>query len=219
MKEILKIYDLQGECIGSIEKAEAHKRMRDEFFEKGATSIRHRHARVLLMTSKGHLILQRRSKWKGDNAGLWDKTIGGHVTEDDSYALTVLKECAEELGIPATIVDEKEFLHTAQVTNLHVLGVLTKVAELDNYQSFRLIKDGKKWIEPSITHFYFGYYDGAIQFIDEESCGIQTFMPEEIEEELKSHPELFTDDMTYIMEKLRPMLIPLTDKREPVKND
>lgn len=172
------------------------------------------------MTSKGRIILQRRSKWKGDNAGLWDKTIGGHVTTEDSYDLTAIKECAEELGIPATVVKNENFKHTLSVTDLHVVGVLTKLTELDNYQSSRIDVKGKKWIEPHMTRIYIGYYDGSIKFIDSESCGIQTFTIEEIEQELKEHPEMFTDDMEYIVKKFKHALVPMNVlKREHVLND
>lgn len=188
--------------------------MKAEYAKNGKVSIRHKDVKLIVLTINGRIILQRRSKWKGDNLGKWDKTIGGHVTENDSFDLTMLKECAEELGIPATIVKSEEFEHTIKVTNLYVLGILTKLTYLDNFQSKREQKDGIFWIEPSMTQFYIGYYDGAIRFINQESCEIQIFAINELENELKDNPSAFTDDVKYIMEKFKSKLVPIKHKQE-----
>jgi len=219
MKEMLDYYSFQGELIGSMEKKNLHKKMRAEYLKKGKITVRHKHVRLILMTSNGRVILQRRSKWKGDNAGLWDKTIGGHVTSGDDYELTMLKECAEELGIPSTVVIPELFKKTVAVTDLHILAVLTPILTLDNYQSTRTDKDKGKWTEPNMTQFYIGYYDGPIKFIDSESCGIQVFTPEELAEELKKYPENFTEDIHYILKKFKKYMKPAPKKIEHVLND
>jgi len=201
MAELLDMYSDEGELIGEMEKQEFHEKQREEYLDKGVVSIKHKTVRLILMTSNGRLIMQRRSKWKGDNAGMWDKTIGGHVTKGDGLDLTMLKECAEELGIPATIVGKSDFENSVATTDLHVLGILTKLSYLDSYKSSRMGPDGKSWIEPTMTQFYVGYYDGAMRFIDKESCGIQVFSLKELKEELKENPAAFTDDIKYIVEK------------------
>ena len=137
IKEMIDYYSSEGELLGSMEKKRMHEQMRKEFLKTGKVSVRHKHVLLILMNSKGRIILQKRSKWKGDNPGLWDKTVGGHVSSGDSYDLTMLKECAEELGIPATIVDKKEFEHAASITDLQILGILTRVLSLDHYQPIR----------------------------------------------------------------------------------
>ncbi|MBT4540783.1 NUDIX domain-containing protein [Candidatus Woesearchaeota archaeon] len=218
-KEMVDYYSYEGELIGSMEKKKMHEKMRNEYFKKGKVSVRHKHVRLILMTSKGRVILQKRSKWKGDNPGMWDKTIGGHVTSGDSYDLTMLKECAEELGIPATIVSNEEFKNAVAVTDLQVLGVLTPLTNLDNYQSTRGITDKEKWIEPHMTQFYIGYYDGHIKFIDKEACGIQIFDIDELKDDLKKYPKTFTEDMKYIVKKFKHLIKPAPKKVEHVLND
>ncbi len=215
--ELLDIYSFEGELVGQMEKKEFHETIRQEYKEKGSTSIRHKHVRLFLMTSKGRIILQRRSKWKGDNAGMWDKTIGGHITSGDTFELTMLKECAEELGIPATIVKPEDFDKVSSTTDLHVLAILKPLILLDNYQSHRM-HGGEKWTESSITQFFFGYYDGAIRFIDSESCGVQVFTREELEEEAKASPENFTDDIRYMINKFGTLIKPAEKKIEHVLN-
>lgn len=218
MKELLDIYNMEGEKIEQLEKKEVHDRMREEYFSKQSVSIRHKHVRLLLMTSNGRVILQRRSKWKGDNAGLWDKTIGGHVSSGEEFDITILKECAQELGIPATIVKMEDFEHAASTTDLTVLGILTKLSYLDNYKSSRRTQDGKSWIEPNIAQFYIGYYDGAIRFIDSESCGIQVFSKQELLDEIKENPKAFTEDIHYIITKFGDRIKPIK-RIQPVLNN
>ncbi len=212
MAELLEMYSEEGELIGEMEKKKFHENQRKEFFEEGKVKSRHKAVKLILMTSAGRIILQRRSKWKGDNAGMWDKTIGGHVTKGDSFDLTMLKECAEELGIPATIIDKSEFENSAATTDLQVLGILTKLSYLDFCKSHRKQKDGKIWTEPSMVQFYVGYYDGAIRFIDKESCGIQVFTLEELKAEIEENPDDFTDDVRYILDKFEKYIKPIEKK-------
>jgi isopentenyldiphosphate isomerase len=219
IKEFLDIYSDEGEKIGQMEKKEFHEKLRKEFLEKGSASVRHKHVRLLLLNSKGRLILQRRSKWKGDNAGLWDKTIGGHVSTDEDYDLTMLKECSQELGIPSTIVSEREFDGAVRSTNLHILAILKRVTYLDNFKSKRVDQDGKTWVEPGLSVFYVGYYDGPIQFVDGESCGLQLFSPAEINAEIRKDPDKFTDDIKYMLEKFRSILKPVKNKFALVLSD
>jgi len=216
-EELLDVYSFEGEVVGQMEKKEFHERIREEYKEKGSSSIRHKDVKLFLLTSAGRLILQRRSKWKGDNSGMWDKTIGGHISSGDTFELTMLKECAEELGIPATIVKPEEFDKATATTDLHVLAIIKPLTLLDNYQSHR-IHGGERWTESSITQFFFGYYDGAIRFIDSESCGIQVFTLEELEEEIKNNSESFTDDIKYMINKFRPLIRPVRKKIEHVLN-
>jgi isopentenyldiphosphate isomerase len=219
MKEMLKIYSYQGEYVGEMEKSEAHNVMKQQFSQTGKVQIKHRDVKLILINSKGRIILQRRSKWKGDNAGMWDKTIGGHVSADDSYDLAMLKECAEELGIPATVVDVKEFESAIKSTDLNVVAVLSKLSYLDNFQSSRKAQGGANWVEPSMTQFYIGFYDGAIRFIDSESSGIQVFSKEELKQEIDENPELFTEDVKYVLEKFIGRINPITDKLKHVLSD
>lgn len=48
-----------------------------------------------------------------------------------------------------------------------------------------------------MTTIYLGYYDGPIKFVDGESCGIEVFSLNELEEELKKNKERFTEDVIF----------------------
>jgi hypothetical protein len=72
---------------------------------------------------------------------MFDKTIGGHIVAEDSEHMTVLKECAEELWFPATIVSESEFLHSVKLINLNVIGLFRQIDYVQDFISERIIKD------------------------------------------------------------------------------
>ena len=74
MVKQLEIYSSKGKLIGKKDKNKSHKDMKNEYFKKGKVSTKHKHVKAILLNPDGKLILQKRSKWGGDNIGLWDKT-------------------------------------------------------------------------------------------------------------------------------------------------
>jgi len=111
-----------------------------------------------------------------------------------------------------------EFEETAKTTNLNILAIIRRLESIDNYQSKRKAKDGTEWIEPNQTIFYLGYYGGSIWFIGGESCGIQMFTVEELEDEIKKHPDEFTEDIKYILKKWKHIIKPI-EVEEKIQND
>jgi 8-oxo-dGTP pyrophosphatase MutT (NUDIX family) len=51
---------------------------------------------VLLVNARGEVLLQRRPEDK-ENGGRWDKTVGGHVDEGESFDEAAVREAGEEL--------------------------------------------------------------------------------------------------------------------------
>ncbi|MDR0860216.1 MAG: NUDIX domain-containing protein [Candidatus Peribacteria bacterium] len=97
--------------------------------------------RLFLMTSAGRLYVQKRSKYKDGNAGMYDKTVGGHVVAGDSFTMTVVKECAEELGFPAVVASEQEFFNAIKVVDLDVIGLFRSVDYLQTFMSERITQN------------------------------------------------------------------------------
>jgi len=104
MTEVLEVYDLDGKLIGKEERGKFYAEIKEEFASKGKISKQVKSIRLLLMNSDGRVYLQKRSKLKSENPGLYDKTIGGHVSKGHTFEIAVIKECAEELGFPATVL-------------------------------------------------------------------------------------------------------------------
>jgi isopentenyldiphosphate isomerase len=208
-KELLEVYDLNGKMIDVEERGKFYKNTKNEFTKKGKVTKKVKTIRLLLMNSNGTIYLQKRSKIKEENTGLYDKTVGGHVSAGDSAEMTVIRECAEELGFPAAVLSQENFNKAIKVTDLNIIGIFKEVEYLENFESIRTIKNKKKFIQPYITQIYIGYYNGPIKFIDGESSGIETFSLKELEKDIQENPEKFTEDIKFMMKKYRKYLKPI----------
>ena len=206
MSEKLEIYDLEENLIEVKERDEFYKEIKKEFQETGKITKQVKRVLLLLMNSRGKIVLQRRNLSKQENPGLFDKTIGGHAEEGDSYEVTLIKECAEELGFPVSILDESNFSRALKKTDLKVIGIFKEIDYNANFQSTRTTESGTKFIQPYMQTVYMGYYDGSLQFIDGESSGIQLYTSEELEKEIKSNPNDFTDDLKILFKKYKDQL-------------
>ena len=206
MREVLDIYDLKGKYLGREERQKFYKKNRTEFDKKGVISRKVKTFRLLLISPDGHVYLQKRSKLKVDNMGLYDKTVGGHVPAGYSPEVTVVKECAEELGFAAVVLKEPEYNQLLKSIDLTVVGIFRKVGVISNYKSIRHFRDGSVIIQPFISYMYVGYYDGTIKFKDGESSGIEVFTPRELQEELTTNPGKFTEDIKFMFSKYQKYL-------------
>ena len=136
------------------------------------------------------------------------KQLGGHVTLHDSYPLTIVKECAEELGFPAIVLPEEDFKKALGLIDLDIIGMFREVEEIRGFQSVRKTKVGD-FIQPYISAFFIGYYEGSIRFRDGEASGIETFSLEELEQDLKNNPEKYTEDLKFMIDRYAEYLVPL----------
>lgn len=205
----LEIYDLEENLIEINERDKFYKKIKDEFRKTKKISKQVKRVLLLLMNSKGKIVIQRRNLTKDENPGLFDKTIGGHVEEGDSYGITLIKECSEELGFPVSILSKKDFLRALKKTDLRIIGLFREVDYESNFLSVRFSQDNKKFIQPYMQTVYMGYYDGPIQFIDGESSGIQLYTSKELEDEIKNNPQLFTEDLKLLFKKYKKYLNPI----------
>lgn len=211
MKELIGVYDLKEKLIKVEERSKYYSEIRKEFSSKGKITRQVKSIRLLLMNSAGRIYLQKRSSIKGENPGLYDKTIAGHVLHKSTFDMTVVKECAEELGFPAAILSEKEFDTAVKSTDLSVVGIFKKLDYISNFESVRMTKEKKKFIQPYMTTFYIGYYDGSIRFVDGESSGIEVFSLDELKKEIKSNPDKFTEDIKFMIKKYRKFIKPINN--------
>ena len=211
MSEILQVYDLNSNLIGLEERKVYEKRIEEEYRNTSKITSKVKSIRLVLMASNGRMFLQKRSITKNSNPGMIDKSIGGHVSADHSFHLTVIKECAEELGFPAAVLTEDEFTSALGSTDLSTIGIFREVDYLKSYKSKRVRSDGSFIEQPYMTQIFFGYYDGAIKFVDGESSGILTYSLEELEDEIASSPQNFTDDLKFLIENYRDYICPANE--------
>lgn len=207
MSEKLEIYNMDSELEKIQDRREFYTEIRNEFQKTNVITRKVKAIRLLLMNSSGRIYLQKRSKIKSENPGLYDKTVGGHVTAGDSFNLTTIRECAEELGFPATILEIDEFQKAVQVTDLNIIGIFRKVEYISDFISKRILQNGSVILQPYMTTMYIGYYDGPIKFVDGESSGIEVFSLDELKQEIQENPNKFTEDIKYMVNKYQDLLI------------
>ncbi len=206
MSEKLEIFNLNGKSLGTKTRDSFYSEIKKEYVSSGKISKKVKSIRLLLINSEGRIYLQKRSRLKSENSGLYDKTVGGHVAKGESWNMTAVRECAEELGFPASILSEDEFKIAITTTNLKFVGIFKKIDEIENFRSVRIDLDGNKFVQPFICSFFVGYYDGPIQFVDGESCGIEVFSLDELITEIKNNPTKFTEDIKFMVVKYKKYL-------------
>jgi NUDIX domain len=84
-EELLNVYHADGHVVGTARRSEAKRSGR----AVGAVN-------VLLANARGEVLLQRRPEDK-ENGGLWDKSVGGHVSAGEEFDDTAVREAGEEL--------------------------------------------------------------------------------------------------------------------------
>jgi isopentenyl-diphosphate delta-isomerase type 1 len=88
-EEYFIVVDENDKVIGRASRSECHSN----------PTLIHRVVHVLVFTSAGELILQKRSMSKDIQPGKWDTSVGGHCGEDEDYLAAAYREMEEELGI------------------------------------------------------------------------------------------------------------------------
>lgn len=112
----------------------------------GNPAVVHRSVHVLVVNSRGALLLQKRSMRKDTQPGKWDTSVGGHVGFGQSYQEAARREAQEELGVvlggdPAggDPAGRLEFLYASRIRN---------AVESENIHTFLEISDGPFRAEP-----------------------------------------------------------------------
>ena len=76
----------------------------------------------VLFNDKDQILLQKRSKNKDLNPGLYTISTSGHVDKGETYRQTAKRELSEELGIQIPIIQKKRFLaELGYETEMHCL--------------------------------------------------------------------------------------------------
>lgn len=159
---------------------------------------------IFIFNSDGKLFIQKRSDSKNHNAGLLDKSVGGHILFGDSPNYTVMVETVQELQTPSIILEnQKDFLkaHKLLENYLHTIAmgqfIDTKVVNF-----IKIIKD-EKIVIANKYYLYFAVYDGAMKTVDREAKGILQYTLFELKKEMEKFPENFTYDLHFYIKKYK----------------
>lgn len=118
-EEFLEVYSPEGTKTGQ-------KKSKSEIHRKG---LFHSTVHVWIFTEEGNILIQKRSKKKELNPGVWDVSVAGHVKFNENIKKAARRETLEETGININTKDllkigvyrsinihptaiDKEFFHT-----------------------------------------------------------------------------------------------------------
>ncbi len=118
-EEFLEVYSPEGTKTGQ-------KKSKSEIHRKG---LFHSTVHVWIFTEEGNILIQKRSKKKELNPGVWDVSVAGHIKFNENIKKAAKRETLEETGVNINTKDllkigvyrsinihptaiDKEFLHT-----------------------------------------------------------------------------------------------------------
>jgi hypothetical protein len=136
-EELLNVYDAEGAVVDARPRREAK-----------ASGLAVGAVNALLINSRGEVLLQRRPPDK-ENGGLWDKSVGGHVSAGEDFDTTLVREAGEELfDDPASprvrlAAGEPDFERLLREADLARDVVLRRVALQRNLRDVRLAPGGR----------------------------------------------------------------------------
>jgi len=88
-EELIDICDEKNNLLGiQKEKSVAHKE-----------GLWHRASHIWIYNKKGEILLQLRAKNKSLFPGVWDVSVGGHISAGEDPLTTALREVEEEIGL------------------------------------------------------------------------------------------------------------------------
>jgi 8-oxo-dGTP pyrophosphatase MutT (NUDIX family) len=135
-EERVAVFDAEGRPAGALPRAEA----KSSGLAVGAVN-------VLLVNARGEVLLQRRPEDR-ENGGRWDKTVGGHVDEGESFDEAAVREAGEELfgdgGSPRVRLarDETDLARLLATADLRREVVFRRAALQLNLRDVRLVPGG-----------------------------------------------------------------------------
>jgi isopentenyl-diphosphate delta-isomerase type 1 len=138
--EFFDVVNAADEVIDRKPRAEVHQ-----------LGLLHRAVHVLVFNSRGQVFLQKRSRTKDRQPGLWDTSASGHVDAGEDYDAAAMRELREELGIAECTPQKRLFkLHACAETDNEFVWVYQ--CEYDGPISLNTdeIETGA-WFEPAVV--------------------------------------------------------------------
>lgn len=116
-EEFFVIVDEDDRAVGRASRRECH----------GNPALVHRTAHVVVRSSDGRILLQKRNRNKDIQPGKWDTAVGGHVHAGESYEEAARREMAEEIGLagplPLQHLFDTRIRNAVESENVRVFGL------------------------------------------------------------------------------------------------
>ncbi|OGB85446.1 hypothetical protein A2994_02400 [candidate division Kazan bacterium RIFCSPLOWO2_01_FULL_48_13] len=205
MSEIVTTYMLNNPGVDiPMDRGEFYAEQIKAFKETGEPTRAVGIIAILMFDEKGEIYLQKRSDTKFHNAGLMDKSIGGHIQYGDSDDYSVMVETVQELQVPSIVLrTDEDFRKTHQLLRSHLSTIaLVKQVGVRIFNSEKVI-NGEKVVIANKVHLFFGLYGGAIKTVDREAKGVLLYTLDALARELSANPDQFTYDIHVLFRDYR----------------
>ena len=106
-EEFLEVYSPEGTKTGQ-------KKSKSEIHRKG---LFHSTVHVWIFTEEGNILIQKRSKKKELNPGVWDVSVAGHIKFNENIKKAAKRETLEETGIN---INTKDLLKIGVYRNINI---------------------------------------------------------------------------------------------------
>jgi isopentenyldiphosphate isomerase len=97
-EEIFDVVNERDEVVGRQTRSAVHR-----------SGLMHRAAHVLVFNRRGEVFLQKRSRLKDRQPGLWDSSASGHVDSGEDYDSCAVRELGEEIGLRLAAAPQRLF--------------------------------------------------------------------------------------------------------------
>ena len=165
MPEYLDVIDRRNRVVG--------KELRRKCYEEG---LLHRAVHVVILNSKGQILLQKRSKGKITYPGWWTSSATGHVDSGESYGKAAMREMQEEIGVRPR---------------------LRKLGDLSVEEKYNGVTDRE------ILRVFIGRHDGPFRPDRKEVSEVKFFGLSELERMIGSKKGKFTPNLLKVIRMLR----------------
>jgi len=139
--------------------------------------ILHRAFSVFLFNSKGEMLLQKRAAEKYHSPNQWTNACCSHPRVDETYEQAAHRRIKEELGIDCHLEEKFWFIYKADV--------------------------GQNLWEHELDHVFVGNYEAEFNLNKEEVAEVRYISMEDLDEEMKTNPENFTEWFKIILEEYK----------------
>jgi len=112
--ELLDIVNINDEIIGTSDRETAHN-----------NRYLHRIAAVYVFNTNGQLYVQLHKK----SGGLYDHSVGGHVSKGETYMQGAIREAKEELDMSQPLQELSIFYPDESQNSMHMFGLYTCIAK------------------------------------------------------------------------------------------
>lgn len=146
-----------------------------EKMEAHRKGLLHRAFSVVIYDNAGKMLIHRRAASKYHSPGLWTNACCSHPRKDESLEEAAIRRLQEEMGFTTHLKRKTSFIYKAQVGEL---------------------------IEHEYDHLLEGTFNGEPKPDPAEVMEWKYLPVEEIRQEIKNHPERYTEWFKIILAKL-----------------